>query len=242
MKNQVQEGHALYVTAPSGGLTSGNGYLIGNLFGVAAFSATAGASGVLWRVGVYALTKLSAQAWNIWDIIYWDPNNSWCTNVAVTGGVRIGVAAAATANPTGTGNVLLDGLTRGGGPTRNYHTFLMSVQLADFGTGAETLNIDPGFNGQIISANFRVGAKAGAGSGATQSLQAHVNGTAVTGGVINPTLADTATPGAQVAGTAITAGNTFTASQPIGFILAAGGTVFTGGDGYLELTVLNTDA
>ena len=67
MKNQVQNGDALNVTAPSGGFTSGNGYLIENIFGVAGFSCSAGAAGVLWLVGVYSLTKLSAQAWNVGD-------------------------------------------------------------------------------------------------------------------------------------------------------------------------------
>ena len=102
-------------------------------------------------------------------------------------------------------------------------------------------NIDPGFNGEIVSVAFRIGAAAGAGTGATQSLQAHVNGTAVTGGVVNPTLADTSPAGALVTGTGITGGNAFTSSETIGFLVGAGGTVFSAGNGYLELSCINTD-
>ena len=160
----------------------------------------------------------------------------------IVASISAGAATLATADSTritdnsgGTANQ-----TTGVVATLATQTFLIPIQLADLGTGAETLNIDPGFNGKITAANLRV-IKAGAGSGATQTLTAQVAGTNVTGGVVNPTLANTTTPGAQVAGTAITALNTFTSAQAIGVNVTTGGTVFTAGDAVIELTVVNTD-
>lgn len=108
MKNQVQAGHAIYVTAPSGGFTSGNGYQVGaSIFGVAGFDAAVGVMGVLWVVGVYNLTKESAQAWSQGDEIFWDNGNQWCTNVQGSGMLKIGKAWAAAANPSAVGMVRL---------------------------------------------------------------------------------------------------------------------------------------
>ena len=59
MKNFVQPGHALAVVAPSGGLVSGQAVLMGNLFGVAAYSALAGASAEIVTTGVFTLPKAS---------------------------------------------------------------------------------------------------------------------------------------------------------------------------------------
>jgi predicted RecA/RadA family phage recombinase len=110
MNNQLQQGDAIYVTAPTGGFTSGNGYQIGaSLFGVAGFTCIAGATGVLWRKGVFALKKISAQSWAVGDIIYWSPNNLACTNVNSSSDIKIGVATAVAANPSATGNVCLTG-------------------------------------------------------------------------------------------------------------------------------------
>jgi hypothetical protein len=123
-----------------------------------------------------------------------------------------------------------------------YATFDLElpVQFADWTTSAATFNIDPGFDGLINSMTLRVG-KVGAGSGASQILTSQVAGTSTTGGSLTATLTNTSTGGASVAGSAITAGNTFTASQAIGYNITAGGTVFTGGDGVVELNVTNND-
>lgn len=109
MQNQVQKGDAVYVTAPSGGFVSGKGYQVGSaLFGVAGFSCNSGSTGVLWTVGVYNLTKTSAESWSVGDVIYWDNTNFRCDNVANTG-TRIGVALSTAANPSSVGEVRLNG-------------------------------------------------------------------------------------------------------------------------------------
>lgn len=48
------------VTAPTGGVTSGQGVLVGNLFGVAATTAAEGDSVEMATVGVYELPKLAS--------------------------------------------------------------------------------------------------------------------------------------------------------------------------------------
>ena len=114
MKNQIQQGDALYLTAPSpNGFVSGNGYQVGSIFGVAGvtvpYAAGAVDNGVLWLVGCFTLPKLSAQLWAQGDAIYWDSGNSWCTNAATSNTMKIGVAMDIAANPSATGNVRLNG-------------------------------------------------------------------------------------------------------------------------------------
>ena len=110
MKNQVQQGDAIDVVAPSGGMVSGNAYLIGaNLFGVSATTVAVGVTGVIWRKGVFSLAKISAQAWVVGDIIYWSVNNAACTNVNSSSDVKVGVCTATAANPSATGTVCLTG-------------------------------------------------------------------------------------------------------------------------------------
>lgn len=107
MKNYVQPGENIAISAPYA-LTSGDGALVGALFGVANTDADNGASVVLSTEGVYDLAKNSAEAWAIGDAIYWDNTNKVCTKTA-SGNVKIGAALAAAANPSGTGRVRLNG-------------------------------------------------------------------------------------------------------------------------------------
>ncbi len=98
------------MVAPSGGFVSGNSYQVGTaLFGVAGFSCNSGATGVLWTVGVYTVAKTSAQAWSVGDIVYFNSSTHVYDNVSSTGN-RVGIAVAAAANPSSTGEVRLDGI------------------------------------------------------------------------------------------------------------------------------------
>jgi predicted RecA/RadA family phage recombinase len=105
---QVQDGKVLTLTAPSGGVTSGLGYVIGSLFVVAVTTAAEAASFAAATEGVFVLAKTSAEAWAEGDKIYWDAGNARADNVATVGQL-IGVAAAAAANPSSTGQVKLLG-------------------------------------------------------------------------------------------------------------------------------------
>lgn len=108
-KNYVQPGDSLDLTAPTGGVTTGVGVLIGRLFSVALQTVAAAAAFVGRTRNVWDLAKTSAQAWVAGDVIYWDDTNKRADNVATAGFRRIGVAVAAAANPSSTGRVRLDG-------------------------------------------------------------------------------------------------------------------------------------
>lgn len=108
MKNQVQKGDAMTVTAPAGGMVSGQGYLFGSMFGVAAETVAAGVQTTIWLVGVYTLAKNSAEAWTVGELVYWDNTAFHCTATA-TSNKLIGVAEAAAGNPSSVGNVRLNG-------------------------------------------------------------------------------------------------------------------------------------
>ncbi len=108
MKNFIQDGATLPLTAPAGGVASGNGYLIGTLFVVAAHSAAAGEKFSGARLGVYELPKAAGQAWSEGAVIYWDNTAKNCTTVS-TSNTRIAFATAATDTAVTTGRVVLFG-------------------------------------------------------------------------------------------------------------------------------------
>jgi predicted RecA/RadA family phage recombinase len=110
MKNQIQDGEVLTVTAPYD-LKSGEGCLVGSIFGVASIDALAGQPVQIKRRGVFNLVKTSAQAWTAGGKVYWDDTNRRCTTAA-TGNTLIGANTVGAADPSDTGAVLLDGAVR----------------------------------------------------------------------------------------------------------------------------------
>lgn len=107
MKNFVQNGEVMELTAPYARL-SGEGALIGAMFGVATVDVASGARANFILEGVVTLKKTSAQAWTEGALIYWDNTNKECTTTS-TANTRIGCAAAAATNPSDTGSVRLNG-------------------------------------------------------------------------------------------------------------------------------------
>ncbi|WP_349361230.1 DUF2190 family protein [Stappia sp.] len=109
MKNYVQPGTTLTLTAPYA-VTSGDGLLVGSIFGVAAGDAASGATIEAALTGVFDLTKIGSQAWTVGAKIYWDDTNKRCTTVA-TDNTLIGVAVEAVAGGAGDtiGRVRLNG-------------------------------------------------------------------------------------------------------------------------------------
>ena len=90
--NYVQKGDVVTVVSPAGGVSSGDGVMIGSLFGVATHDAAAAASLELAVVGVFTLPADTALAISQGDPVYWDDTNSWvdattaaqqCVGVAV---------------------------------------------------------------------------------------------------------------------------------------------------------------
>lgn len=105
--NYLQEGGHVTVAAPAA-KTSGDGVLVGSLFGVAITTVANGANVEIATTGVWNLAKTSAQAWTVGQRIYWDDTNSVATSTASSNKL-IGVAMAVAANPSSTGEVRLNG-------------------------------------------------------------------------------------------------------------------------------------
>ncbi len=107
MKTFVQPGDTITVAAPYD-VASGGGCLVGVLFGVASFTAAAGADVALVTTGVFDLPKVSAQAWTLGAAIYWDAAAK-LTTTTEAGNTPIGTAVAVAANPSAAGRVRLVG-------------------------------------------------------------------------------------------------------------------------------------
>ncbi len=109
MQNYKQPGCVLTLTAPYA-RDSGQGALVGAIFGVATSDVENGASGEFATEGVFELAKTASQAWTAGDRIYWNTSTKAVSNVA-TVGPFIGVATEAVAGGAGdtTGTVKLSG-------------------------------------------------------------------------------------------------------------------------------------
>ncbi len=110
--NYVQPGKNLTLTAPYD-RTTGQGALVGSIFGVAQVTVASGAAAEFATEGVWDLAKTSAQPWAVGDRIFWDNMNKRCDNVPTAGFILIGQATAAAANPSSTGKVKLFGVKVG---------------------------------------------------------------------------------------------------------------------------------
>lgn len=95
MKNFISQGNTLsFINDTGAPIKSGNGALLGTIFGVAAGDIAANAAGVLNLVGTYELTKAPSEAWSLGAAVYWDNTAKHCTSVA-TNNTLIGAATEA---------------------------------------------------------------------------------------------------------------------------------------------------
>jgi predicted RecA/RadA family phage recombinase len=102
MRNFVQPGDVLTLTAPYDRL-SGQGALVGSIFGVATGDVLSGATGEFAIVGVFALAKAPSQAWAVGQKIYFDAAAKLATSIA-TSNIHIGHCVEAV--PGGAGDVI----------------------------------------------------------------------------------------------------------------------------------------
>lgn len=109
MKNFIQNGHVITVLTPAGGIASGEGMIIGNIFGVAAYSAAVGDPVELATTGVYQLPKATAAVLTVGARVAWD-NTAKNINVPGTGRFPVGIATEAAGNGTTSVTVRLDGV------------------------------------------------------------------------------------------------------------------------------------
>lgn len=109
MKTFIQNGDVITVTAPTGGVASGDGAIVGSLFGVAAFTAAEGEVVEIATRGVYLLPKnptavIAAGAQVAWDAVEKQ------IDVPGTGLYPVGIATEAAGNGITTVRVRLDGV------------------------------------------------------------------------------------------------------------------------------------
>ena len=72
MKNHIQTGDIITVPAPAGGIASGEGAIIGNIFGVAAYPAAVGEPVELATTGIYQLPKATTAVLTVGARVAWD--------------------------------------------------------------------------------------------------------------------------------------------------------------------------
>ncbi len=109
MRNFIAQGSRLTITA-SADITSGDGVLQGDIFGVAEGDIASGDQGTLVLEGVFDLPKAGSQAWAVGAKVYWDDGASRCTTTS-TDNTLIGVAVLPVGSGAGetTGRVRLNG-------------------------------------------------------------------------------------------------------------------------------------
>ena len=110
MKNYVQPGDTITLTAPAvTGCKSGDGIVVGNIFGIAAYGAAAGAEVEVSLAGAYELPKAAGQ---ILDgaAVWWDTSPRNVINATAAGAYPIGVAVRAADTDQTTCNVRLSGI------------------------------------------------------------------------------------------------------------------------------------
>lgn len=101
MKTFIQPGNQVSVPAPAD-VTSGQGVLVGSLFGVAVHDALSGADVELSLEGVYSMAKATGAAWTVGARLYWDDTAKNLTTTASTNKLAgVAVVAAGSADTTG---------------------------------------------------------------------------------------------------------------------------------------------
>ena len=108
MKNYIQDGDTLPLTAPSGGVVGGSFYKIGLLVVCAAHDAAETVSFEARLKGVFDAPKAASPAWTEGAVVYWDDSAKNFTTTS-SGNTKAGVAAEVLGSGAGIvrGKVLL---------------------------------------------------------------------------------------------------------------------------------------
>jgi predicted RecA/RadA family phage recombinase len=109
MKTFIQNGDVITVPAPTGGITSGDGVLVGNLFGVATRTAAEGEPAEVATTGVYTLPKAASAVLALGARVSWD-NAAKVVMTPGNGRYPIGIATEDAGNGATTVAVRLDGI------------------------------------------------------------------------------------------------------------------------------------
>jgi len=111
MKNYVQEGKTLTMTAPAA-VASGDYVVVGAIRGVAAYDAASGEPVEVATEGVFTLPKVAVEGVAVGDLLYW--TGTACTKTPGTGSkplVGVAVKAAGSGVTTVAVKLGVHGLT-----------------------------------------------------------------------------------------------------------------------------------
>ena len=111
MINYEQKGEVLSLTAPVGGVTSGDPVLMSDLLTVPQADAAAGETFAAMVVGVFEITKLAADVMAEGDMLFWDNANTRLTTTAL-GNLLVGACVEAAGNGIVIVKCRLDGVVR----------------------------------------------------------------------------------------------------------------------------------
>jgi len=103
----VQKGDVVTLIAPTGGVTSGVGVLIGQLFSIATATVAQTLEFEGAVTGVHEIAKTSALAISTGDVLYWDDTNK-VVNKTSSAQKEVGWAVSDAANPSSTVYILLN--------------------------------------------------------------------------------------------------------------------------------------
>jgi len=190
--NFIQTGNTITLAAPYA-VSSGNGLLVGSIFGVASSDVANGADVEATVTGVFVLAKTSAQAWSQGDKVYWDDTAKECTAVAA-GNVLIGVAVSDAADPSSTGRVLI-----GNHPETELPTQVLTASATlDFASIAAAASEDLTITvtGAAVGDSVTLGLPAAPTAGivfnnfVSAADTVTVRATNITGGAVDPASAD----------------------------------------------------
>lgn len=107
MKTFIQNGDVITVTAPSGGVASCDGVIVGSLFGIAAFTAAEDEAVEIATRGVYILPKNPTAVIAVGAQVAWDATEKRI-DLPGTGLYPVGVVTEAASNGITTVRVRLD--------------------------------------------------------------------------------------------------------------------------------------
>lgn len=110
MQNFVQKGHTLTLAAPRT-LTSGQGALVGTIFGVACGDVASGVNGEFAVVGVFDLPKATGVTFSQGAAVYWSDAEHRCVAANSGNSYYVGAATEAAGSGDTTVRVRLNGIS-----------------------------------------------------------------------------------------------------------------------------------
>ena len=109
-KNFIQPGETVTLTAPTGGVSSGDLIVVGSLAGVCAYDAAQGAEVEVTVVGVFELPKATGAAINEGARVWWSTTDKNVKAASATGLWPIGTAVKAAGSADTSVRVRLNGV------------------------------------------------------------------------------------------------------------------------------------